>query len=114
MAEIIFKSDWLKMNLNVHHDDLIEFVTEGEENKEGGWVFDVKINSTNPKSETGVIKHFQLNKTNLTATIKVYGKMTEDWVGQQMRVLSTKVRNPKTGEMVDGIVLASPEITLEE
>lgn len=46
-----------------------------------------------------------LNKKNMATLVSAFGKRYTDWVGKQISIGTTKVTNPSTGVMTDGLVL---------
>jgi len=54
-------------------------------------------------------RSFPLNKTNVKATIKAYGVDYRQWIGKTFILVRYKVKNPKSGELVDSIALEFPK-----
>ncbi len=52
-------------------------------------------------------KIFSLNKTNTSLLAQNYGRNTRSWIGKSIGLTSTKRNNPKTGQLVDAIVIVA-------
>lgn len=107
MPEIIFPSEWLKINENVFPGDTIQFKDVGRLDPERDtWEFNVEIFHEGISTET---KKFTLNKTNSKAVSAIYGTNSDSWIGKSMVVNAIKVRNPQNGQLVDSIALSAPQ-----
>lgn len=111
MPEIIYPSEWLKINENVKDGDTIQFLDAGTQDKDERWIFNVAVFRKGDLIEPE--KKFGLNKTNFKAVSAVYGTNSDNWVNKEMLVSSVKVRNPQLGSLVDSIAL-SPAPKKEE
>lgn len=105
-----FPSNWLKIDKNVKHGDIIKFLDEGEVVQNG--VNDkgqarYSLNITVEVQRTGDIKTFSVNTGNRKIVQALYGADTKNWVGKEMEVMKVRVRSPK-GESVDSIELVQP------
>ncbi len=105
MPEIKFPSDFLKMNINCKHGDIIKFKDAGTQNDKGQWTFVVEIYHNAAYQED---KKFSLNKGNFNNVSALYGTNSDAWVGKEMEVNLIKSRNPQTGLMVDSVLLMEP------
>lgn len=106
MPEIIYPSEWLKINENVKDGDVIQFLDAGTQDKDERWIFNVAVFRKGELIE--VEKKFGLNKTNFKAVSAVYGTNSDNWVQKEMQVSSVKMRNPQLGSLVDSIALSAP------
>lgn len=106
MPEIIYPSEWLKINENVQNGDTIQFLDAGTQDKDERWIFNVAVFRKGDLAEPE--KKFGLNKTNFKAVSAVYGTNSDNWINKEMQVSSVKVRNPQLGSLVDSIALSAP------
>ncbi len=106
MPEILFPSEFLKINVNTKHGDKIKFKDAGKLDPENErYTFMVEIYRNGEHLED---KKFTLNKTNFTAISDLYGTNSDAWIGKEMEVNLIKSRNPQTGAPVDSILLTKP------
>jgi len=99
---------YLKIGDTCEHGDTIKFTNAGSNE---GSVEEPKIQFVVEVSRKGKVlseKKFSLNKTNFMTVAKAYGTNSDKWVGKEFVINSVKVRSPKSGELVDGIVLSLP------
>lgn len=111
-----FPSNWLKINKNVKHGDIITFVDEGkvvangvDEKGQPRYTLNITVEVERTKEQ----KQFSVNATNRKATQAIYGTDTTDWIGKSMSVVMVRNNNPKTGSRVEAIELVAPNNTPE-
>lgn len=114
----VFKTDWLKANVNCKQGDIVKFTEELT-------AFQTTDDKGNPivKLEGRVEvfrdgksidkKKFSVNKTNRKNIQAYLGSDTLKWVGKELMVNVVKANNPKTGTLVDSVVLTQPNVNID-
>ncbi len=106
-------SEWLKAKINVQDGDHIRIEDEGVHDDSGERP---RLNLTVTVVHDGkdiYSKKFSPNKTNMEVIQKLHGFDSKKWIGKELRVNIEKVRNPQTGQKVDGIALSAPNTDAE-